>query len=403
MADLKWGQVYYRDILSGIIREEPGNRYSFTYDPSYLASAHPAIGFTLPLQSEPFFSTSFIHPFFDNLVAEGWMERAQTRLLGKQITSRFELLLAFGRDCAGAVSILDPTPTTLTNSLLAQDSPIENAMLANRASLSGIQPKLPVVQRGNKFYPAQFNETSTHIAKFSSANHSDLVLNEYLTTLAFKALLPNDDCVEMSLGKLEGFEQPVLLIKRFDRNENTRIHFEEFNAILGHYAHNKYDGSYLQMANFIYNTPGCLPAEVFRLYARILAGVLVSNTDMHLKNFALFHTPEGLRLTPAYDEVAASLYQYKTMALTLGGAPNLQIGDLKPRNLIALGKEFRLGPSAIHIVFKQLEKNLDAALHAILSATYDGSSVMKNKLITMVRKRWNGTFALIGQILSKKP
>ncbi len=51
------------------------------------------------------------------------------------------------------------------------------------------------------------------------------------------------------------------------------------------------------MADFIRATPGCLPVEIYRLYLRILAGLLLGNTDMHFKNFAMFHTPEGLRLT----------------------------------------------------------------------------------------------------------
>lgn len=35
MARLLWGKVYYKDIFAGIIREEPGDRVTFTYDDSY--------------------------------------------------------------------------------------------------------------------------------------------------------------------------------------------------------------------------------------------------------------------------------------------------------------------------------------------------------------------------------
>ena len=79
------------------------------------------------------------------------------------------------------------------------------------------------------------------------------------------------------------------------------------------------------MADFLKSSKGCLPAEVYSLYGRILAGFLLGNTDMHLKNFALFSTNMGMRLTPSYDQVSASIYGYKTMALSLGGADNLEV------------------------------------------------------------------------------
>jgi serine/threonine-protein kinase HipA len=55
-----------------------------------------------------------LHPFFDNLVVEGWLETAQMRLLGKHQVNRFELLLAFGQDLAGAVSVIDQEPAHLS-------------------------------------------------------------------------------------------------------------------------------------------------------------------------------------------------------------------------------------------------------------------------------------------------
>src|SRR5947209_5116244 len=100
MANLLWGKVFYNDIFAGILREEPGGGTSFEYDESYLSSSNPEISYTLPQKSMKYISHAGLLPFFDNLVAEGWMESAQTRLLGKRIASRFELLLAFGFDCA---------------------------------------------------------------------------------------------------------------------------------------------------------------------------------------------------------------------------------------------------------------------------------------------------------------
>jgi len=405
VANLLWGKVYYRDTFAGTIREEPGGRVTFTYDSSYIEGGYPAIAYTLPVRAEPHISNNGLHPFFDNLVSEGWLEQAQSRLLGRREVTRFELLLAFGFDLAGAVSIIDPEPSAISEAMLDMDDPKEVAVLTSRASLSGVQPKLAVVKEGGIYRPARMNELSTHIAKFPSANHQDLTLNEYLTMLAFKALLPDDEVVQLDIEEVKGLNEPALLIKRFDRGPEGRLHFEEFNQLLGRSSRTKYDGAHKDMADFILGTDGCLPTQAYLLYRRILAGLLLGNTDMHLKNFAMFHTGEGLRLTPSYDQVAASLYNYKTLALKIAGSKDHPIGDLKGRHLILLGEEFGLSPAAINMAAQGLEKNIEAAKDAVQDAPLGGAN-FKDNLIKLMGKRWNGTFqnlsALIGKTLSKQ-
>lgn len=402
MANLLWGKVYYQDRYAGILREEPGDTTSFAYDESYLTSGYPAIAHTLPLQIKPHVSQIGLHPFFDNLVAEGWLENAQTRLLGKRLISRFELLLAFGYDCAGAVSVIDPEPAKISNILLDLKDAKEIAVFKSRASLSGVQPKIALIQKEGKFFPTKINELSTHIGKFSSFGHADLIINEYLITKAFKALLLEDDVVDMQINQVAGFDEPVLLIKRFDRNWQGRIHFEEFNQLLGYKSSAKYNGSYAEMSDFIKQTNNCLFSENYRLFSRILAGLLCGNTDMHFKNFAMFHTASGLRLTPSYDQVASSLYSYKSVALMLAGVSNLHIGKLKPKHITKLMEEFSLPKSAFEMIFKQLMHNKEAAKAAIIDDKIIGSTEFKNKLIKLMETIWNATFALIGQNLFKK-
>ena len=399
MANLLWGKVFYKDIFAGFICEEPGDRITFTYDYSYIEGKHPAVAHTLPVRNEPHISINGLHPFFDNLVSEGWLEQAQRRLLGRRQISRFELLLAFGFDCAGAVSIVDPEATDLSKAMLDKSDPKELAVLTSRATLSGVQPKLAVIEDGGRFRPSRINELSTHIVKFPSVGHPDLLENEYLTTLAFKALLPSDEVVQLSIEEIEGLDEPALLIKRFDRNSENRLHFEEFNQLLGKRFHTKYDGAHKDMADFILETDGCLPTQAYVLYRRILTGLLLGNTDMHLKNFAMLHTESGLRLTPSYDQVSASLYDYRTLALGIARSRDHHIGKLKSRHLILLGEEFRLSPNAIAMVAENLYKNIEAAKDAINEAPF-GAIPLKDNLIKLMVKRWNGTFNLIGKALS---
>lgn len=401
MSTLLWGKVYFQAHFAGLLHQLPGGGSSFTYDEYYLAADHPAIAHTLPLTAEPYTYHTALPPFFDNLVAEGWLAETQTRLLGKRQASRFELLLAFGQDCAGAVSVVDPERVSLTDALLEDTDQKAFAVLASHASLSGVQPKLAVVEKAGQFYPARAQELSTHIAKFPSAGHPDLLENEYLATQAIQALLPKEFVVTMRLGQVEGQQEQALLIKRFDRQGDTRVHFEEYAQLLGISAESKYEGAYQDLSHFIHTTPGCLPTENYRLYLRIVAGILLGNTDMHLKNFAMMHTSEGLRLAPIYDTVAAALYQYKTLALAISGARNLKITELSPRKIIALGKAFALPPAAIEMAWLHLASHKDKAASAIESAHVDAPK-LKQALLDFLEKRWNGTFLLIGQNLSKQ-
>jgi len=208
MAKLLWGKVYYQDTFAGFLREEPGQVTSFSYDASYLDSGLPAIAYTLPLTDKPYqqLTGTGLFPFFDNLTAEGWLQEVQTRLLGKRQASRFELLLAFGYDLAGAVSVIDPEPAPQGQALLDMSNAKEAALLNSHASLSGIQPKLMLIERDGDLHPAVFGEVSTHIAKFPSRHHDDIVVNEYLSTLACQALLPQEAVVQLTIKELSGFD-----------------------------------------------------------------------------------------------------------------------------------------------------------------------------------------------------
>jgi serine/threonine-protein kinase HipA len=402
MAKLLWGKVFYKNQLAGYLRQEVGERYSFTYHDSYLNSKNPPIAHTLPFSEKAIITEQFLPAFFDNLAAEGWMAEAQRRLLGKRACSRFELLLGFGVDCAGAVSIIDPEEPPLYLEKLGKEDPKNVAIFKNRASLSGIQPKVLLVEEKNKLRLAQHGEISTHIAKLPSESINDIVYNEWLTLCACKALLPEDSIVEAKLEGLDNLGEEILIIKRFDRTSNKeKIHFEEFNSLLNHQTVEKYDGNYRDMADFIDKSENCLPSEVYRLYKRILVGLLLGNTDMHFKNFALMYTPEGLRLTPNYDQVAAAIYKpYQTIALGLDQKSDRIIGQLKPKNLIALGREFSLKDGAILLAVEEIEKRVSIAKDAVQQCC-QGQAIMKTNIINFMEKRWKGSFSSIGRLLSK--
>ena len=51
---------------------------------------------------------------------------------------------------------------------------------------------------------------------------------------------------------------------------------------------------------------------------------------------------------------------------------------------------------------RELNHDLEPAKQAIADSKI-GSPQLKQQLINFMKKRWNGTFALIGKVLSKKP
>jgi serine/threonine-protein kinase HipA len=404
MAAALWGKVYFNDSFAGELRQEPGGRCAFTYDAAYLQAKKPALAFTLPRQSAPLMCEQGLHPFFDNLVAEGWLRNAQARALKANPDNRFALLLAFGHDCAGAVSVIDPAP--LTEPALETDDQAAAAALRSRGSLSGVQPKLLAVKDGNKYRPARRDETSQFIAKLPSGGLRDIVENEYLTTVAVGALLPDDSTVEAIIAPLEGVQNRALLVKRFDRlPSGTRIHFEEFNQLLGKRSgDDKYAAAYEDMASFIRTTPNCVPADAWRLYRRVLTCFLTGNTDAHLKNFAMFHAQGGMQLTPAYDLVAAALYpEYTTLALSIDKAQNLALDRVKPKHIVALGDASGLDAKTISDTIEKLDARRTAAEKAVTAAAEKiDAKELSEDLLNLMERRWNGTFSSTGQYLSKK-
>ena len=403
MASALWGKVYYNDSFAGELRQEPGGRCVFTYDSTYIQSKEAPVAYTLAVRAEPHICEPGLHPFFDNLVAEGWLRNAQARALKVDTSNRFALLLAFGHDTAGAVTIVDPAPAQ--EPVIDLDS-VTAAALSSRASLSGIQRKLLAVQDGKRFRPAKREETSTYIAKFSSGTLTDIVENEYLTTIANKALLPDHDIVDVQIGSLDGIQEKALLVKRFDRlSSGRKRHFEEFNQLMGRRSgDDKYDAAYEDMAAFLRTAPGHTAVDLLRLFERILACFLTGNTDAHLKNFAMFHTADGLRLTPAYDLVAAALYpEFRTLALAVGNATNLGIANLKPKHFLSLGEAYGLDAKQVLRVVTILDSRRAAAAKGVQrEATKIGAGALGQNLIELMEKRWNGSFASTGQYLSTR-
>jgi serine/threonine-protein kinase HipA len=98
------GRVKLAGKPVGTITEE-GGEVTFAYSPEWLRreGAVP-VSLTLPLREEPYV-TQGLHPFFANLLPEGWLLDVSSRKLKISKDDAFGLLLATCSDCIGAVEI----------------------------------------------------------------------------------------------------------------------------------------------------------------------------------------------------------------------------------------------------------------------------------------------------------
>jgi serine/threonine-protein kinase HipA len=102
---LRKGRVRVDGKFAGIIEEIPG-AVRFTYSPAYLQRRDAkAVSLTLPLQSEPYVWNR-LHPFFSNLLPEGFYLDIVSRKLKVAREDHFGLLIGTCGDCVGNVSVV---------------------------------------------------------------------------------------------------------------------------------------------------------------------------------------------------------------------------------------------------------------------------------------------------------
>ena len=88
------------------------------------------------------------------------------------------------------------------------------------------------------------------------------------------------------------------------------------------------------------------------------AGVpAAGNTDAHLKNVAMFHTADGLRLAPNCDMVASAYdRQFQTRPLTIAGTDTaLGISNRSP---VDLGRAYELPDAATRLAVDGIGRRL---------------------------------------------
>ncbi len=98
--------IYLRKTFVGEVTELSKDKYVFRYDDDYFYNpSKPDISLTLNKNQQEYKST-FLFPFFANMLSEGENRKVQAKLLGVDENDDFGILLATAQnDARGAITV----------------------------------------------------------------------------------------------------------------------------------------------------------------------------------------------------------------------------------------------------------------------------------------------------------
>ena len=267
--------------------------------------------------------------YFQNLLPEGHNRDRLAQQRGCSPDDEFELLAAAGHDLMGGIEVEPVAPaegipdsvrhwhTALGLDVLEPgfvEVPVEDA-----ASLPGVITKFSAVLDGRRYVVKRHGAAGSTILKLPTTRHPNLVANEYMGYQLARAL--GLDCANARVISRNDADLPeqvpfddILAVERFDRGPGgTRIHMEEFAQVLRYDPKHKYgkglEQDYSSMLRIIDQLSTKPSQDVPEFVNRLVAFILMGNTDAHLKNWALRY-PDGRHpeLAPLYDPVCVTAF-----------------------------------------------------------------------------------------------
>ena len=319
-----------RNVLSfaGEFKEDP-NR------PTFSLITHPDFPHSEQIMAEPWARNQRLHPTLSNLLPEGSLRELIAQELKIHADNEFHLFTYLGEDLPGALVAEPMEPKDVPNSVLtthgkAKAVEFNKITRQNKFSLAGVQMKFSMKEKDGRYNLSKGDELGDWIIKTPSTKHKDVPVNEY--TVMKLASLVGVDIPEIKLVELDKLdnlpqinlpnEKLAFAIKRFDRDDDVRIHMEDFAQVLVKYPQQKYNSaSYEQIGRILYQFSGDGLIDAQQLARRLLVNILLANGDAHLKNWSLLYSDQVTpRLSPAYDIVTTSVYidNERQYALNLG-------------------------------------------------------------------------------------
>lgn len=305
--------------------------------PTLSLITHPAFPKAEKVMSEQWVKRHRLHPVFSNLLPEGVMRDLLTQELKIHRDDEFKMLAYLGDDLPGALVAEPIDKNDIPEYAIKYQErddlvTLKNIKPLNKFSLAGVQVKFSMQHKDGRYNLSKTGELGDWIIKTPSTQHAFVPLNEY-STMRLAAMV-GIDIPEIKLVKLNALddlpkinlpnEQYAYAIKRFDRDNDLRIHMEDFAQVLVKYPNDKYQtASYEQIGKLLYAYSGDGIADAQQFARRLLVNILLANGDAHLKNWSLLYqdnvTP---RLSPAYDIVYTQAYIDGEQAFAMNLAKN---------------------------------------------------------------------------------
>lgn len=379
--------ILFKDKFAGILIETANGGTCFIYNPEWTED----IACCLPSTHREHEWRQGFHPFFQHLGTEGWLREQQARIAHIVEEDDLGLLLRYGADCIGAVSVRQKEADT-------QTAKGTEAIINPGRTISGVQKKLLVVKdkATGKFQAAPASGPAPYIAKFNpvSGQH-DFVLNEYLSLRWTAAVLGENEVTKFCLSDLStsaSSDARALVVTRFDRNTaGEKFRLEDCAQILckprGQDYAGKYNAAYEDVAAIITQYSVRPVIDLARFYRRLIVSTLIGNCDAHLKNFSLLESPSGLRLSPAYDIVNTAVYGStydRRLALSIGGK-KIAFDEADSALFLKFGREIGLPNKVIEQIFTDLRQQTLKAAHLIRPHDAEEPDSFKNKFEEIVR------------------
>ncbi len=365
-----------RQVPVGHIRGEKAADAVFSYDPAYLEKTGSVpISQSLPLKAQAF-SPSETRCFFEGLLPEGFTRRSVAGKLHVSEDNYIGLLTGLGRECLGAICILDEGETPERAGYvrvskkeirdLAKEGHSESVHLVTRAhlSLTGASGKVGLYydpEHGTWYLP-QGMAPSTHIVKQSHVRLDHIVTNEQLcmqTAARLGIAVPESFIINTGAGE---DEDVLFATKRYDRKMAgavcetnglripLRLHQEDFAQAMGIPGDEKYEKKGTSFLHDMFEMLRiCVVdpiADQQRLWKMLLFDYLIGNTDNHIKNYSLLYSEDLKKITlaPAYDMISTVIYKESSPELAIRIGNCTEIGEVNEKALAEAAEEAGIRP-----------------------------------------------------------
>lgn len=351
-----------------------------------------------------------VQNYFDNLLPDSAEIRKRIATRFKTETQdAFDLLKAIGRDCVGAVQLLDAdeAPANVEKIEGKPLSPVDverilQRMLGTepvwpdddedefRISLAGAQEKTALLHHHDQWLLPHGATPTTHILKLplgllgrKKIDFQTSVENEWLCLALLGAYgLPVPKADILTFGA-----QKVLCVERFDRivgrsGALLRLPQEDFCQALGISPHRKYEadgGPGIRDIAAILRQSEHAEEDISNfLRAQILYWMLAA-PDGHAKNFSLWLLPGGrFRMTPLYDVMSIwpvegdgpnqwSWHKASLAMAVWGASKHYRMRDVKRSHFNETARLCRYGRNAETLIADILERT-EPAIDSVASA-----------------------------------